>query len=620
MSSRQSQASSTGTGYGGDDRYDKQQRKALRQQAQSKENQLFQVQETLLISATGTLACREPEQEIIKTLKEVLRNQADWASRKKLYQGALDCCRLITKHYPRVLGKEDDDESILSALQEFASTAEIITKHQKDSQKADIALAQKTLTIRDEAMKASKAAIVRPELSVLDHHDHYRQILRPFSFAFVENLEGHFFAKSTSSSTSPAQRKKLLRELTTYKTALPVEYGSSIFVRAMEGRMDLLRAMILAPSESPYACGCFVFDISLSGYPNKAPKVQFLTTGGGKYRFNPNLYNCGKVCLSLLGTWSGPGWVSNESTLLQILVSIQSLILVEDPYFNEPGYQASQGTPNGTRESDKYNLSIRRYTMDAAILPYIRDGGEDAYPEFQEVVSKHFALKKHALQQQLARWYKEDSSTVTTTSSRYRPQDQQKGPNMESLYNQCLQVWESDLDRKRKAKASSKNATPFVPYVGATFRESGGIVEIDDFGCVVATQDMGGVNEIANLNRKRKAKSSCNNAAPIVPYVGATFRESGGIIEIDDFGCVVATKDADGVIEIDDDVRTHKKQNTSAKPPAAAALAKEDEYGVIEILGDTEDGKPPALDQAMGSRLLTSGSQQNQPDEVVDLT
>lgn len=30
------------------------------------------------------------------------------------------------------------------------------------------------------------------------------------------------------------------------------------------------------------------------------------TTGGGKVRFNPNLYNNGKVCLSLLGTWSGP--------------------------------------------------------------------------------------------------------------------------------------------------------------------------------------------------------------------------------------------------------------------------------------------------------------------------
>ena len=47
-------------------------------------------------------------------------------------------------------------------------------------------------------------------------------------------------------------------------------------------------------------------------------QVQFLTTGGGRVRFNPNLYACGKVCLSLLGTWSGPSWVPGQSTLLQV--------------------------------------------------------------------------------------------------------------------------------------------------------------------------------------------------------------------------------------------------------------------------------------------------------------
>jgi ubiquitin-protein ligase len=40
-------------------------------------------------------------------------------------------------------------------------------------------------------------------------------------------------------------------------------------------------------------------------YPNTSPKVNLVTTGNGKVRFNPNLYACGKVCLSLLGTWRG---------------------------------------------------------------------------------------------------------------------------------------------------------------------------------------------------------------------------------------------------------------------------------------------------------------------------
>ena len=82
----------------------------------------------------------------------------------------------------------------------------------------------------------------------------------------------------------------------------------------------------------------FIFDIQLPcNYPDSPPSVQFLTTGGGLVSFNPNLYRSGKVCLSLLGTWSGPQWSPTESALLQLLVSIQSQIFVENPYFNEPG-------------------------------------------------------------------------------------------------------------------------------------------------------------------------------------------------------------------------------------------------------------------------------------------
>lgn len=64
------------------------------------------------------------------------------------------------------------------------------------------------------------------------------------------------------------------------------------------------------------------------------------------------------MCLSLLGTWSGAqgeSWNEKTSTILQVLVSIQSLILVAEPYFNEPGYESSMGTDHGREQSDKYN-------------------------------------------------------------------------------------------------------------------------------------------------------------------------------------------------------------------------------------------------------------------------
>jgi len=116
--------------------------------------------------------------------------------------------------------------------------------------------------------------------------------------------------------------------------------------------------MIIGPEGTPYENGCFIFDIFLPlEYNMVSPQVMSMTTNGGKYRYNPNLYANGvsdhphvststeekgradqkKVCLSLLGTWQGPGWIAGQSTLLQVLISIQSLIFCEEPYLNEPG-------------------------------------------------------------------------------------------------------------------------------------------------------------------------------------------------------------------------------------------------------------------------------------------
>ena len=173
------------------------------------------------------------------------------------------------------------------------------------------------------------------------------------------------------------------------------------------------------PEGTPYANGCFFFDLYLPNYPHQSPKVTFLTTGQGKVRFNPNLYNCGKVCLSLLGTWSGPGWESGKSTILQVLVSIQGLILVPDPYFNEPGYERSRNTIRGQKASDEYNTNIRRYTLQYAILEMVQRTAHsiqdsrhehDVYPEFAQVILRHFAVKAAALEEQLQEWIRLDSS------------------------------------------------------------------------------------------------------------------------------------------------------------------------------------------------------------------
>ena len=70
---------------------------------------------------------------------------------------------------------------------------------------------------------------------------------------------------------------------------------------------DMLKgyAMIVGPEDTPYFGGFYFFKFKYpDNYPHSPPKVFFCTNGDG-IRFNPNLYTNGKVCVSLLNTWSG---------------------------------------------------------------------------------------------------------------------------------------------------------------------------------------------------------------------------------------------------------------------------------------------------------------------------
>lgn len=114
----------------------------------------------------------------------------------------------------------------------------------------------------------------------------------------------------------------------------------NILVRAYSNRSDLIRCLIIGPAGTPFVEAPFLFDVFLSPatFPAEPPKVFFHSWCGGT-RISPNLYAEGKVCLSLLGTWPGQSvsesWSSARSSILQIFVSIGSLVIVEEPYYTE---------------------------------------------------------------------------------------------------------------------------------------------------------------------------------------------------------------------------------------------------------------------------------------------
>lgn len=165
-----------------------------------------------------------------------------------------------------------------------------------------------------------------------------------------------------SSGTGRLPNSSVLRiqqELTTLMRE-PVPF---IYVHADEEDITKITALILGPLDTPYAAGFFHFDIRVvSEYPMKPPQVVLRTTDGGRVRFNPNLYNTGRVCLSILGTWEGPAWSSAES-LSSVLLSIQSL-MTPKPYHNEPGYE-DRGDATTIAE---YNDYIQFETLRVAVV------------------------------------------------------------------------------------------------------------------------------------------------------------------------------------------------------------------------------------------------------------
>ncbi|KAJ3526987.1 hypothetical protein NM688_g8188 [Phlebia brevispora] len=194
--------------------------------------------------------------------------------------------------------------------------------------------------------------------------------------------------QSTSRSTrNPKDRLHLIKELAVMATSLP----TGVWVRVDEVRNDALKIMIAGPEGTPYEGGLFEFDCFLPlEYPHKPPLMHLRTTGGGTVRFNPNLYNSGKVCLSLLGTWPGrpeEQW-SSKSTLLQVLVSIQSMILVELPYFNEPGYGQAKASHPGSIE---YNKTASANTVRWAMIEWLKD--EHRNGMWADVISSHFNIR-----------------------------------------------------------------------------------------------------------------------------------------------------------------------------------------------------------------------------------
>merc|ERR1712173_575405 len=217
----------------------------------------------------------------------------------------------------------------------------------------------------------------------------------------------HTFKQHKNDAADPqsVNSRKIMRELRkTLAKGVYLSYSNgSMFVRFDESNPRFLQAMLIGLKGTPYFNGCFLFDIYLPDeYPVKPCKVKHVSNGAqlchannGPGGFSPNLHqSSGKVCLSLLGTWSGPGWEAGKSNVYQVISTLLLMVFgAEHPYYMEPSYGGWEGTVQGRTEHERrvvdYDEEVIYHNCKYAMLETMKA----PYPGFEEVIKAHFKTK-----------------------------------------------------------------------------------------------------------------------------------------------------------------------------------------------------------------------------------
>tara|TARA_Y100000741_G_scaffold133577_1_gene100585 strand:- start:1007 stop:1714 length:708 start_codon:yes stop_codon:yes gene_type:complete len=157
----------------------------------------------------------------------------------------------------------------------------------------------------------------------------------------------------------------------------------NIFFNTVEDDIYKLKVLIIGTTDTPYENGFYFFDINIpEDYPFAPPKVKFCTSNN-KTRFNPNLYVDGKVCLSLINTWSGPKWTSCNS-LTSVLLSLQAIVFIKNPLHNEPGFEYD----NSIRCTN-YNKILCYENINTGIIKMIKHI-PNGFDLFESIIIQYF--------------------------------------------------------------------------------------------------------------------------------------------------------------------------------------------------------------------------------------
>lgn len=170
--------------------------------------------------------------------------------------------------------------------------------------------------------------------------------------------------------------KKEIEDL--YKNPLD---NDNIFIEIDDEDITVIKCLIIGTKNTPYMGGYFLFSLRFpEHYPMCPPVVWFYTTKSNM-RINPNLYINGKVCLSIINTWGSSSNWTPSMTVRSILISIQSMVLINNPLYNEPGISFND------KQVNMYNNAVKYYVCDSAIKDILMGNLERFFENRKQIIS-----------------------------------------------------------------------------------------------------------------------------------------------------------------------------------------------------------------------------------------
>lgn len=204
----------------------------------------------------------------------------------------------------------------------------------------------------------------------------------------------------------------------------------NIYHQTYDDQLNHLKILIIGTNNTPYEYGYYFFDINIpDDYPFSPPKVIYKTQNN-KTRFNPNLYINGKVCLSIINTWSGPKWTSCNN-IMSVLLAIQAFVFVQNPLHNEPGFENDNSEKN-----TNYNIIISYQNINTAIINMLSNI-PSGFECFKDIMIQKFINNYHNIINNINNLHKYNNKLITMNT--YNMKDiincDLLEKNLNSLYN-----------------------------------------------------------------------------------------------------------------------------------------------------------------------------------------